>query len=118
MPISTNKCFTIRCGVSNDQICIIAAYKAHVRSIIATLEGSSIECATVHKMLGGESDVVILATTCSNNSRDLGFMTQPEPLNVATSRQLKKLIIVGDARDTFAEGCMASRRIHDFIVKY
>jgi len=45
---------------------------------------------------------------------NLGFMTQPELLNVATSRQLMKLVIVGDAKETFSEGCVTSRRIHDF----
>ncbi len=64
---------------------------------------------------GGENDIVILATTRSKSSRELGFMTQPELLNVATSRQLMKLIIVGDARETFSEGCITSRRIYDFI---
>ncbi len=108
----------IQYGVSSQKICVIAAYRAHVRSITAALDGTSIECATVHKMLGGENDVVILATTRSNSSRELGFMTQPELLNVATSRQLKKLIIVGDTMETFSEGCMTSKRIYDFIVKH
>jgi superfamily I DNA and/or RNA helicase len=43
---------------------------------------------------------------------------QPELLNVATSRQLKKLVIVGDTMETFSEGCMTSKRIYDFIVKH
>jgi superfamily I DNA and/or RNA helicase len=54
-------------------------------------------------MLGAENDIVILASTRSNSSRDLGFMNQPELLNVATSRQLMKLIIIGDAAETFAD---------------
>jgi len=45
-------------------------------------------------------------------------MTKPELLNVATSRQLMKLIIIGDAGETFTEGCIASRRIHDFIASH
>jgi hypothetical protein len=47
--------------------------------------------------------------------RDLGFMKQPELLNVATSRQLMKLIIVGDDGETFSEGSVTSKKIHDFI---
>lgn len=66
-------------------------------------------------MLGAENDIVVLATTRSNSLGELGFMTQPELLNVATSRQLMKLIIVGDARESFSEGCVTSRRIYDFI---
>jgi hypothetical protein len=47
--------------------------------------------------------------------RDLGFTSQAELLNVATSRHLRKLIIVGDANNTFAEGCSISGKIYDFI---
>ena len=79
------------------------------------LHGTGVGCTTVHRMLGAENDIVILATTRSNSSRDLGFMNQPELLNVATSRQLMKLIIVGDASETFAEGCKTSGRIYDFV---
>ena len=57
-------------------------------------------------MLGGENDVIIFATTRSNYMRDLGFTSQAELLNVATSRHRRKLIIVGDANNTFAEGCV------------
>lgn len=66
-------------------------------------------------MLDAENDITILASTRSNSSRDLGFMNQPELLNVATSRQLMKLIIVGDTSDTFASVCKISGRIYDFV---
>jgi superfamily I DNA and/or RNA helicase len=55
-------------------------------------------------MLGGENDVIILATIRSNASRDLGFVNQPELLNVATSRHLMKMIIVGYDQETFSKG--------------
>lgn len=108
----------IRCGASPSQICVMAAYRAHVRSISAALEGTGIECSTVHRMLGGENDVIILATTRSNKSNDLGFISQPELLNVATSRQLRKLVIVGDNGETFSEGCRVSKKIYDFINRH
>ena len=69
----------------------------------------------MHKMLEAENDIIIFATTRSNQSRDLGFIIQPELLNVATSRQLMKLVIVGDAKDTFSEGSDTSKKIYDFI---
>ncbi len=108
----------IRCGINPSQICVMAAYRAHVRSISAALEGTGIECSTVHRMLGGENDIIVLASTRSNASRDLGFISQPELLNVATSRQLRKLVIVGDNRETFSEGCKVSKKIYDFINKH
>ena len=49
-----------------------------IRTIDRVLDGTGIGCTTVHKMLGAENDVLILATTRSNPSRDLGFMNQPE----------------------------------------
>jgi superfamily I DNA and/or RNA helicase len=101
----------LRCGVAPSKISV----RPHVGTINSVLEGTGVSCTTVHKMLGAENDVVILATTRSNTTRDLGFMNQPELLNVATSRQLMKLIIVGDASDTFVSGCKTSGRIYDFI---
>jgi superfamily I DNA and/or RNA helicase len=105
----------LRYGIQPSKISVMAAYRPHVGTINSVLEGTGVCCITVHKMLGAENDIVILATTRSNTSRDLGFMNQPELLNVATSRQLMKLIIVGDASDTFASGCNTSGRIYDFI---
>jgi superfamily I DNA and/or RNA helicase len=97
------------------RISVIAPYSAHVRTLHSVLDGTGITCKTIHKILGGENDIIILATTSSNTSRDLGFVNQPELLNVATSRQLMKLIIVGDDGETFSEGSNASRKIHGFI---
>jgi superfamily I DNA and/or RNA helicase len=65
--------------------------------------------------MGGENDIIIFATTRSNPTRDLGFVTQPEILNVATSRQLRKLIVVGDNAETSSEGSPTSKRMFDFI---
>jgi superfamily I DNA and/or RNA helicase len=84
----------LRCGVTLSRISVMAAYRPHVSTIDSLLEGTGVNCTTIHKMLGVEIDITILATTQSNTSRDLGFMNQPELLNVATSRQLMKLIIV------------------------
>jgi ATP-dependent RNA/DNA helicase IGHMBP2 len=105
----------MRLGIDPSTISVIAPYGAHVRTIRSVINDTGVACNTIHKMLGNENNIVILATTRSNNSRNLGFMNQPELLNVATSRQLMKLIIVGDDGETFAEGSKASRRIHDFV---
>ena len=90
-----------------------ADYRPHVRTINSVHDGTGVGCTIVHRMLGAENDIVILATTRSNSARDLGFMNQPELLNVATSRQLMKT--VGDAAETFAEGCKTSGEIYDFV---
>ena len=105
----------LRLGVNPSRISVIAPYSAHVKTIRSILIGTGITCNTIHKMLGAENDIVVLATTRSNDCKDLGFMNQPELLNVATSRQLMKLIIVGDDGETFAEGSVTSKKIYDFI---
>jgi superfamily I DNA and/or RNA helicase len=69
-------------------------------------------------MLGGENDVIIFATTRSNSRRDLGFISHTELLKVATSRQLRKQIILGDNGESFSEGSSASNKIHDFVNKH
>jgi superfamily I DNA and/or RNA helicase len=105
----------ISLGIYPSRISVIAPYNPHVKTIRTLLNGTGIVCNTVHKMLGAENDIVIFATTRSNPSRDLGFIIQPELLNVATSRQLMKLVIVGDAKETFSEGSDTSKKIYDFI---
>jgi superfamily I DNA and/or RNA helicase len=105
----------ISLGISPSRISVIAPYGSNVKTISILLNGAGIVYNTVHKILGAENDIMIFATTRSNPSRDLGFIIQPELLNVATSRQLMKLIIVGDARETFSEGSDTSKKIYDFI---
>jgi superfamily I DNA and/or RNA helicase len=105
-------------GVDPAKISVIAAYSPHIRTINILLKGTGIQCKTVHKwahFMGGENDIIIFATTRSNPTRDLGFVTQPEILNVATSRQLRKLIVVGDNAETSSEGSPTSKRMFDFI---
>ena len=86
-----------------------------MKTIRTLLDGSDIACNIVYKMPGAENDIIIFATTRSSQSRELGFVIEPELLNVATSRQLLKLVIVGDTKDTLAKGSDTSKKIYDFI---
>ncbi|QSZ31391.1 hypothetical protein DSL72_000956 [Monilinia vaccinii-corymbosi] len=49
---------------------------------------------------GEESDIVLVSMTRSNTQNDIGFMSQPQRLNVLVSRARDGLIIVGNS-DTF-----------------
>jgi superfamily I DNA and/or RNA helicase len=102
----------IQFGVLPSRISVITPYSPHVKTIRTLLDGTGVSCNTVHKMLGSKNDIIIFATTISNHSKELGFMIQPELLNVATSRQLMKLIIVGDVGEIFAEGCDVSGKMY------
>jgi SpoVK/Ycf46/Vps4 family AAA+-type ATPase len=61
--------------------------------------------STIDNFQGQESDVVVASLTRSNGNGDIGFMVQPERLNVLLSRARKALIIIGNS-DTF----LSSRR--------
>jgi hypothetical protein len=49
---------------------------------------------------GEESDIIIVSLTRSNKSADIGFMAEPQRLNVMLSRARIALIVIGNA-DTF-----------------
>jgi superfamily I DNA and/or RNA helicase len=103
-------------GVGPERILSMVPYRPHVRSTTAALQGTGVSCSTVHRRLGAENDIAIFATTRSNIDRKLGILAVgPELLNVATSRQRMKLIVVGDSNLTFSEGSRTTRRIYDFI---
>jgi superfamily I DNA and/or RNA helicase len=105
----------ISCGVRPSQIQVMAPYRPHVNSINIILEGTGVTCSTIHKKLGAENDVSIIASTRSNPRRAWGIAAEPELWNVGTSRQRAKLIIVGDSGTTFSEGTKLTRTIFDFV---
>jgi hypothetical protein len=49
---------------------------------------------------GEENDIVLASLTRSNKSNDIGFMSEPERLNVLLSRARNALIMIGN-RETF-----------------
>jgi len=94
------------CGVSPDEIGVVAPYRAQGRAIRNLLRKvipqyairRQIVTDTVERMQGQERDVIIVSLTTSNPafaSHLAEFFFQPERLNVAITRPRKKLIIVG-----------------------
>jgi len=102
-----------------DQITVIAPYRRHVRllrralryerfrDILATdgVELPSEEewpellrarVATVDSFQGGESDAVIVSYVRSNQGRGIGFVGDPNRVNVAHTRCRREMIIIGD----------------------
>lgn len=85
------------------EILIVSPYRAQKRTILNELQvrdyGSvKVRVETADAVQGSEADVVIVATTRSNNRGKLGFlgMAQWRRINVALSRAKFGLIIVGD----------------------
>lgn len=51
---------------------------------------------------GEESDIVLVSLTRSNSRHDIGFMSQPQRLNVLVSRARNALIMIGNS-ETFIQ---------------
>jgi DNA replication ATP-dependent helicase Dna2 len=105
-------------GCLPDEIALIAPYRGQRQFIRRKLieSGLPLTCTTVHGMLGRERKTIIFMTTRSNRYSDLGFLkSQPEILNVGTTRHRCKLIIVGDHHDVFSDGSPYSKAMFDFM---
>lgn len=66
---------------------------------------------------GEESDIVLVSMTRSNSRNDIGFMSQPQRLNVLVSRARNALIMVGNS-DTFInarKGKEIWKKFFDFL---
>lgn len=55
-----------------------------------------IRLATIDNYQGEESDIVVVSLTRSNTRHDIGFMSEPERLNVLLSRARDALILIGN----------------------
>jgi DNA replication ATP-dependent helicase Dna2 len=96
----------LACGVTAEEIGVVAPYRAQGRLIRNLLREYVPETAvrrqlitdTVERMQGQERDLIILSLTTSNPgfaANVAEFFFQPQRLNVAITRPRKKLIIVG-----------------------
>lgn len=64
---------------------------------IGDSDGAALRVMTVDQAQGSEADVVILSCVRSNPERELGFVRNPNRMNVAISRARERLVVVGDA---------------------
>lgn len=67
-----------------------------INQIRSDLRHIEVECCTVDRVQGREADVVFFSVTRSNPDRRAGFLRALERVNVALSRALDLLVIVGD----------------------
>lgn len=83
-------------GVHPPQIAIISAYKGQRELIYTSMKKYAV--GTVDSFQGDENDVVIFDITRDNMQGAIGFMKEPNRLNVAVSRARRKLIVVGNRK--------------------
>ncbi|CAK4641619.1 unnamed protein product [Aphanomyces euteiches] len=80
------------CHLSIDVICFHKPQSQYMQSALAQ-EGLKVDVITVDAMQGREADVVVLS--CVRTDNKIGFLSNPNRLNVAISRAKEALYIVG-----------------------
>jgi len=97
--------------VKSKDIVIVAPYNAQVSDLAARLPGISV--GTVDKFQGQEAAVVIYSMTTSSPEeapRGMEFLYSLNRLNVATSRAMTAVIVVGSPR-LFEPECRSPRQM-------
>ena len=94
-----------------DDILIVAPYNAQVSDLLGRLPGMRV--GTVDKFQGQEAPVVIYSLTTSSSEdapRGMEFLYSLNRLNVATSRAMSAVIVVGSPR-LFEPECRSPRQM-------
>jgi DNA polymerase III delta prime subunit len=90
----------IRKRVRKAKLAVIAMYNSQVNRLVSSLKGivPPDDIESVDAFEGRESDGVILSLVRSNERAAIGFLNDPNRVNVAISRAKKLLVIVGDSK--------------------
>jgi DNA polymerase III delta prime subunit len=90
----------IRRRVRKAKLAVIAMYNSQVNRLQGSLKGivPPEDIESVDAFEGRESDGVILSLVRSNERAAIGFLNDPNRVNVAISRAKKLLVIVGDSK--------------------
>ncbi len=90
----------IRRRVRKAKLAVIAMYNSQVNRLQGSLKGivPPDDIESVDAFEGRESDGVILSLVRSNERAAIGFLNDPNRVNVAISRAKKLLVIVGDSK--------------------
>jgi hypothetical protein len=86
--------------VRKAKLAVIAMYNSQVNRLQGSLKGivPPDDIESVDAFEGRESDGVILSLVRSNERAAIGFLNDPNRVNVAISRAKKLLVIVGDSK--------------------
>lgn len=97
--------YAVMLDIEHVEIAVLSGYAAQVQvlqevlsSTKSTLRVVRLKVATIDSYQGQEADICIVSLTRSNSAHDIGFLQQPERLNVAISRARDGLVIVGNRR--------------------
>jgi hypothetical protein len=96
-------------NIETDSIGIITPYVKQKEELRKIINRSNVEIDTIHKFQGREKDIIIISTVDDDNN---DFSENPNLLNVAISRAIKKLFIVVPNKYSNQESNMSS------LIKY
>lgn len=95
----------VNAGVAQASIAVVSPYNAQVSLISRALEDTypDVEVGSVDGFQGREFDVVAVSLVRSNDSREVGFLSEKRRLNVAMTRPRRQLVVVGNS-ETVSKG--------------
>lgn len=82
-------------GIGQEDIGVISPYSDQVNLIA---NETDVEVKTVDGFQGREKEIIIISTVRSNENGKIGFLKDLRRLNVAITRAMTKLIIIGDSK--------------------
>lgn len=89
----------IEAGVKPDDIGVISPYSAQVAVLKKAIQkelGLKVEVSTIDGFQGREKEVIIVSLVRSNDSGEIGFLSDKRRLNVAMTRPKRQLCVIGD----------------------
>lgn len=91
-------------GLREGQIGVISPYADQVDRIRRELDDAEeLEVHTVDGFQGREKEAIVVSLVRSNESGEVGFLTDVRRLNVALTRARRKLVVVGDSTTVRSE---------------
>ncbi len=87
----------LEAGVEAGQIGVITPYAAQARLLREKLPIHDLEIDTVDGFQGREKEAIVISLVRSNESGEIGFLSDLRRTNVAMTRARRKLLMIGDS---------------------
>jgi superfamily I DNA and/or RNA helicase len=100
-------------GMKKDDIGVISPYNEQVKKIKERMP--FVEVNSIDGFQGREKNIIIISLVRSNNRQEIGFLKDLRRLNVALTRAINELVIIGNRETIEKENVY--RDLIDFIRK-
>ena len=102
----------VSAGVAPGDIGVITPYWAQVSLIRSLLWSQAnmgrVEVRTVDGFQGKEKEVIILSMVRSNDTKEVGFLSESRRINVSVTRARRCCVIIGDSHTLSHDQCLSS----------